>query len=164
MNNVELIRKSDAIHAVLHNMGDAAVAAVQGIKPVFTFTDGLQEARKVKMPEIKTMTLEEWRENNNAVNPFFDMEQIKNYKIYGYKVRDLILFADMCKRNDVQEADLKQAAWNLELASIAYFNATIENICTWEDEKGIYASARYVPNFEKAYAEMMGKEKTDADS
>jgi hypothetical protein len=66
---MELIRKSDALHAVLHNQGDAAVAAVQEIKPVFTFTDGLQEARKVKMPEIKTMTLEEWKENNKPINP-----------------------------------------------------------------------------------------------
>ncbi len=31
---MELIRKSDAIHAVLHNTGDAAVAAVQNIKPI----------------------------------------------------------------------------------------------------------------------------------
>ena len=125
---MELIRKSDALHAVLHNQGDSAVAAVQAIEPI---------------------------------NPFYDMEQIENYKIYGYKVRDLILFADMCKRNDVQEADLKQAAWNLELAVRAYHNATIENFRTWEDEKGIHSSARYVPNFEKAYAEMMGKEQTD---
>ena len=29
---MELIRKSDALHAVLHNEGQAAVAAVQGIK------------------------------------------------------------------------------------------------------------------------------------
>ena len=31
---MELIRKSDALHAVLHNTGDAAVAAVQEIKAV----------------------------------------------------------------------------------------------------------------------------------
>ncbi len=30
----ELICKSDALHAVLHNTGDAAVAAVQNIKPI----------------------------------------------------------------------------------------------------------------------------------
>lgn len=30
----EFIRKSDALHAVLHNQGDAAVAAVQGIEAV----------------------------------------------------------------------------------------------------------------------------------
>ena len=31
---MELIRKSDALHAVLHSQGDAAVAAVQAIKPI----------------------------------------------------------------------------------------------------------------------------------
>ena len=31
---MELIYKKDAIHAVLHNQGDAAVAAVQNIKAV----------------------------------------------------------------------------------------------------------------------------------
>ena len=31
---MELIRKSDALHAVLHNQGDAAVAAVQNINAV----------------------------------------------------------------------------------------------------------------------------------
>lgn len=31
---MELIRKSDALHAVLHYQGDAAVAAVQAIKPI----------------------------------------------------------------------------------------------------------------------------------
>ena len=124
---MELIRKSDALHAVLHNTGDAAVAAVQEIEPV---------------------------------NPFYDMEQIENYKIYGYRVRDLILFADMCKRNDVQEADLKQAAWNLELAVRAVMNERQEIVKNTVDEFTI----RFTPDFEKAYAEMMGKEQTDADS
>ena len=36
---MELIRKSDALHAVLHNTGDAAVAAVQGIKAVCVIPD-----------------------------------------------------------------------------------------------------------------------------
>ena len=124
---MELIYKKDALHAVLHNTGDAAVAAVENIE---------------------------------AVNPFFDMEQIKNYKIYGYKVRDLILFADMCKRNDVQEADLKQAAWNLELAVRAVMNERQEII----DNEMKQITMRFTPDFEKAYAEMMGKEQTDADS
>lgn len=31
---MELIRKIDALNAVLHNQGDAAVAAVQNIKPI----------------------------------------------------------------------------------------------------------------------------------
>ena len=30
----ELIRKKDALHAVLHNQGDAAVAAVQMLQPL----------------------------------------------------------------------------------------------------------------------------------
>ena len=55
---MELIRKSDALHAVLHNQGDAAVAAVQAIKPVL-FTE--LQGTKVKMPEIRTQTLNEWR-------------------------------------------------------------------------------------------------------
>lgn len=31
---MELINKQDALHAVLHNQGDAAVAAVENIKPI----------------------------------------------------------------------------------------------------------------------------------
>ena len=101
--------------------------------------------------------LEDDLRNSTISNP-------ERFKIYGYTVKDLLLFAEMCKRNDVKEADLKQAAWNLELSVRAYHNATIENFRTWEDEKGIHSSARYVPNFEKAYAEMMGKENADADN
>lgn len=92
--------------------------------------------------------LEDDLRNSTISNP-------ERFKIYGYTVKDLLLFADMCKRNDVKESDLKQAAWNLELAARAYHNATIENFRTWEDEKGIHSSARYVPNFEKAFEEMM---------
>ena len=33
---MELIYKKDAIHAVLHNQGDAAVAAVENIDPICT--------------------------------------------------------------------------------------------------------------------------------
>ena len=63
---MELIRKSDALHAVLHNTGDAAVAAVQGIEPVLIWTDAdkffrEKGAKSVKLPEIKTQTLNEWR-------------------------------------------------------------------------------------------------------
>ena len=121
---MELIYKKDAIRAVLHNTGDAAVAAVQAIEPI---------------------------------NPFLDIEQIENYKILGYKVRDLILFAETCKRNDVQEADLKQAAWNIELAVRAVMNERQEIVKNTVDEFTI----RITPDFEKAYAEMMGKEQTD---
>ena len=138
---MELIKKSDALHAVLHNQGDAAVAAVQAIKPI----NPHGELREMLIDEIIDSKV-----------------RIENYKIFGYKVRDLIMFAELCKRNNVQEADMKQAAWNLEFAVRAYRNATIENFRTWEDEKWIHASARYVPNFEKAYAEMMGKEEDNA--
>ena len=52
---MELIRKSDALHAVLHHTGDAAVAAVQEIKPVdavpldwlMRYLDGFIEATGV---------------------------------------------------------------------------------------------------------------------
>jgi hypothetical protein len=41
---MELIRKSDALHAVLHNQGDAAVAAVQMIpSPWISVKDRLPE-------------------------------------------------------------------------------------------------------------------------
>ena len=114
-------------------------------------------ADAIETAEKRIAELEDDLRNSTISNP-------ERFKIYGYTVKDLFLFADMCKRNDVREADLKQAAWNLELAVRAYHNATIENFRTWEDEKGIHSSARYVPNFEKAYAEMMGKENADADS
>ena len=63
---MELIRKSDALQAVLHNQGDAAVAAVQEIEPVLIWTDAEKffrekGAKQVKLPEIKTQTLHEWR-------------------------------------------------------------------------------------------------------
>lgn len=63
---MELIRKSDALHAVLHYTGDAAVAAVQEIKPILTITDvdkffRERGAKTVKLPEIKAQTLNEWR-------------------------------------------------------------------------------------------------------
>lgn len=40
---MELINKKDAIHAVLHNTGDAAVAAVQAIKPTTVYDELLEE-------------------------------------------------------------------------------------------------------------------------
>ena len=107
-------------------------------------------ANAIEAAEKRIAELEDDLLNGTISNP-------ERFEIYGYKVKDLLLFADMCKRNDVREADLKQAAWNLELAVRAYHNATIENFRAWEDETGVYASCRYVPNFEKAYAEMKGE-------
>ena len=67
--------------------------------------------------------------------------------------KDLILFAEMCKRNDVREADLKQAAWNLELAVRAVMNERAEIVKNTMDE----IAMSFTPDFEKAFAEMRGK-------
>lgn len=80
----------------------------------------------------------------------------ERFKIYGYTVKDLILFADMCNRNDVREADLKQAAWNLELAVRAVMNERQEIVKNTMDE----ITMRFTPDFEKAAEEMLkGEEK-----
>ena len=83
----------------------------------------------------------------------------ERFKIYGYTVKDLFLFADMCKRNDVREADLKQAAWNLELAVRAVMNERAEIVKNTMDE----ISVRFTPDFEKAFAEMRGEHDEQAD-
>lgn len=75
----------------------------------------------------------------------------ERFKIYDYTVKDLILFAEMCKRNDVQESDLKQAAWNLELAVRAVMNERAEIVKNTMDE----IAMSFTPDFEKAYEEMM---------
>lgn len=111
---------------------------------------GLDAAAAIEAAEKRIVDLEDDLRNSTISNP-------ERFKIYGYSVKDLILFAEVCKRNDVQEEDMKQAAWNLELAVRAYNNATIERIRTWADERGTHAEARCVPNFEKAYAEMRGE-------
>ena len=77
----------------------------------------------------------------------------ERFGINGYSMKDLILFAEMCKRNDVREADLKQAAWNLELAVRAVMNERAEIIKNTMDE----IAMRFTPDFEKAFAEMRGK-------
>ena len=51
---MELIYKKDAIHAVLHNTGDAAVAAVQNIKPIKVAE---WVSVKERMPEPDRMVL-----------------------------------------------------------------------------------------------------------
>ena len=116
--------------------------------------DALEAAGK------RIMELEDDLRNSTISNP-------ERFKIYGYKAKDLILFADMCKRNDVREADLKQAAWNLELAVRAVMNERQEIVKNTMDE----ITMRFTPDFEKAYAEMMpncgarmdGKEQTDGE-
>lgn len=75
----------------------------------------------------------------------------ERFGINGYSMKDLILFAEMCKRNDVQESDLKQAAWNLELAVRAWENERAEIVKNTMDE----ITMRLTPDFAKAYEEMM---------
>ena len=74
----------------------------------------------------------------------------ERFRINGYSMKDLLLFAEMCKRNDVQEADLKQAAWNIELAVRAVMNERKEIIKNMVDE----ITMRFTPDFKKAYEEM----------
>ena len=112
-------------------------------------------ADALEADEKRIAELEKDLRNNTISNP-------ERFKIYGYTVRDLVLFAELCKRNDIQEADMKQAAWNLELAVRAVMNERMEIVKKWSDEMSNGISARLIPNFEKAYAEMMGKEQTDA--
>ena len=88
--------------------------------------------------------LEDDLRNSKISNP-------ERFKIYNYTVKDLILFADICKRNDVREEDLKQAAWNLELAVRAVMNERQEII---ENEMK-QITMRFTPDFEKAVEEMM---------
>lgn len=68
---MELINKKDALHAILHNDGQAAVAAVENIKPVDMVDD--------------------------------------------YPIRDLIIFAELCRESGVKKQDLervsKDATW-----------------------------------------------------
>ena len=64
---MELIRKSDALHAVLHNQGDAAVAAVQAIKPI----NPHGELREMLIDEMIDR-MGEWEERyTDDANPMF---------------------------------------------------------------------------------------------
>lgn len=74
----------------------------------------------------------------------------QRFGINGYSMKDLLLFAEMCKRNDVREADLKQEAWNLELAVRAVMNERQEIVKNTMDE----TTMRFTPDFEKAFKEM----------
>ena len=83
--------------------------------------------------------------------------ELNSRTIYGYPVDKLIMFAEMCKRNDVQEHDLKQAAWNLELAVRAVMNERQEIIKNAVGE----ITMRCTPDFEKAFKEMRDVEKKE---
>lgn len=130
MNNAELIKELRLTERVCRDRMDGQV--------LLDAADALEAADK------RTAQLEDDLLNGAISNP-------ERFKIYGYRLRDLILFADMCKRNDVQESDLKQAAWNLELAVRAYAIEREEIIKNTMDE----IVARFTPDFEKAYEEMI---------
>ena len=83
--------------------------------------------------------------------------ELNSRTIYGYSVDKLIMFAEMCKRNDVQEHDLKQAAWNLELAVRAVMNERQEIIKNAVGE----ITMRCTPDFEKAFKEMRDRAKME---
>ena len=64
---MELIRKSDALHAVLHNEGQAAVAAVQGMKPIkvaewVSCKERMPEPNRTVLTAIYTTDLIAWRD------------------------------------------------------------------------------------------------------
>lgn len=84
--------------------------------------------------------------------------ELNSRMIYDYPVEKLIMFAEMCKRNDVQEHDLKQAAWNLELAVRAVMNERQEIIKNAVGE----ITMRFTPDFEKAFKEMRDGAKMEA--
>ena len=146
MTNAELIK---ALRCKTNNVNDCTMCdyhnACYGGTLEEIAADALEEA------EARTAKLEDALWNGAISNP-------ERFKIYGYKLRDLILFADMCKRNDVREADLKQAAWNLELAVRAVQNERMEIVKKWSDETSSGISARLIPDFEKAFTEMRGEQ------
>jgi hypothetical protein len=76
--------------------------------------------------------------------------KLNSRTIYGYPVEKLIMFAEMCKRNNVQEHDLKQAAWNFELAVRSVMNERQEIIKNAVGE----ITMRFTPDFDKAFKEM----------
>ena len=83
--------------------------------------------------------------------------ELNSRTIYDYPVDKLIIFAEMWKRNDVQEHDLKQAAWNLELAVRAVMNERQEIIKNAVGE----ITMRCTPDFDKAFKEMRDGAKTE---
>ena len=101
-------------------------------------------AYALEAAEQRIARLEDDLRNSTISNP-------ERFNLYGYSMKDLLLFAEMCKRNDVREADLKKASWNLELAVRTVMNERAEIVKNTMDE----IAMRFTPDFEKAYAEMM---------
>ena len=160
MTNEELITEL-TYHAsiekrkLLSDAADALKAAENRIKELesqaaFFDAEKLNYQENIEYRDERIKELEDDLQNGTISN-------IDRFKIYDYTVKDLILFAEMCKRNDVREADLKQAAWNLELAARALLNERIEIVKKWSDEMSNGISVRLIPDFEKAFAQMRGE-------
>lgn len=84
--DVEYIRKSDAHRIALHYGGDVCAQKI------------------AELPALRPRKACE------------DYASEKIRRLYGYDFRDLIVFAEMCRRNGVREEDLQKAANNIELA------------------------------------------------
>lgn len=145
----------DCQRLLLADAADALKAAEKRIKELesqaaFFDAEKLNYKENIEYRDERIKELEDDLRNGTISN-------IDRFKVYDYTVRDLILFADMCKRNDVREADLKQAAWNLELAVRAVQNERMEIVKKWSDEMSNGISVRLIPDFEKAYEEMRGE-------
>lgn len=106
--------------------------------PLLHAADALEAAEK------RIAELEDDLRNRTISNP-------ERFKIYGYKLRDLILFADMCKRNNVEAEDMKQAAWNLEFAVRAVMNERADIVKNTMNE----TTMQFTPDFVKAFDDMM---------
>lgn len=140
MNNAELIR---ALRYCSDNERDEGCDECPYLHNGMCRTMLSDAAYALEAAEKRIAELEDDLLNGTINNP-------ERFKIYGYKLRDLILFAEMCKRNDVREEDMKQAAWNLELAVRAVMNERQEIVKNTMNE----ITMRFTPDFEKAFEEM----------
>lgn len=145
----ELFNAPNCHEALASTAADALEAADEKIADYTAAIEALDDSNDAYIKENERLKqriaqLEDDLRNSTISNP-------ERFKIYGYTLRDLILFAELCKRNDVLEADLKKAAWNFELAVRAVMNERAEIVKNTMDE----ISVRFTPDFEKAYEEMM---------
>lgn len=69
---MELIRKSDALHAVLHNQGDAAVAAVQEIESILVPDGFFERAKELSVIPKPTEKITSMSATISIVEQMFD--------------------------------------------------------------------------------------------
>ena len=75
---MELIRKADALHAVLHNQGDAAVAAVQEIESILVPDDFFERAKELSMMPKLTEKITSMSATSIIVRRMFDSGATKD--------------------------------------------------------------------------------------